>query len=399
MRHAWTGALLAALAMAGGAVTGGNTAQARGAGLTAGGSTGFTVRGHTLLRDGRPWTPYGFTLSEFQNGRQAFAKFEYATVTAQLRAIRGAWHGNTVRFQVEQDEYLYGGDGHTAADYRARVARVIAYARNLGLAVVINDQTEGQDGIRTLNEPLPTAATLAFWRALRPYRSDPDVILDPFNEPRYYPQGKTLVQDWVTWYDGSAEFVSANTLIRDLRAMGFGNQLWMEAPGNRALAPLVAHLREFRLTGTDVVYEYHHTTVDQDAVPSAAQWDAQFGNLVKRDDLPVVDGEWTNRSLPPTVKNITYHPSGDAGECWGNAPVSVPAYLAYLHRLGIGLTAWTLGPNPDLPSRSYLNADGDHSTYTTANSYADWHGCISAAPTAGAGALLKRWFAASDKTP
>lgn len=391
MRQVWA-ALLAALVTAAGAIAGGGLTQAQA-------GTGFGVRGHVLLRDGRPWVPYGFTLSEFQNGRQAFARYEYATVTAQMRAIRGAWHGNTVRLQIEQDEYLHGGDGHTAADYRARVSRVIAYAEQRGLVVVINDQTEGQDGIYTLNEPLPTSATLAFWRLFRSYRNDPAVILDPFNEPRYYPKGKTLVQDWVTWHNGAGVFIAANTLIRDLRAMGFGNQLWMEAPGNRALAPLVAHLRELRLTGADIVYEFHHTAVDENQVPSPAQWDAQFGNLVKRDNLPVVDGEWTNRSLPPTVRNITYHPSGDAGECWGNAPESVPEYLAYLHRLGIGLTAWTLGPNPDIPGRDYLNADGDHSTYTTANSYKDWLGCISAAPTQGAGALLMRWFTASDTRP
>lgn len=363
--------------------------------------SGFTVSGHHLLRGGQPFTPYGFTLSAFQNGTSSFAPGEYATVAAQLRAIRGAWHGNIVRLQIEQDEYLYGGDGQSARVFRDKVNAVIGLAERDGLAVVINDQTEGGEGIYTRHDLLPTGRTLAFWRLMERYRHDPAVIIDPFNEPRYYPRGSTHIQQWDWWHNGvRGRFIGAVGLIRDLRAYGFTGQLWMEAPGNTALSMLVSHLARYRLPGADVVYEFHHTAVDQNAVPTVGEWNAQFGYLVTRDNLPVVDGEWTNRSMPAAVYSGAhrFEPSGDIGPCWGNAPVSVPRYLAYLKSLGIGMTVWTLGPQNEVPSLDYINADGDNRTFTTANSYAHWQGCLTprGGHTSGAGSLLMSWFAAGN---
>jgi Cellulase (glycosyl hydrolase family 5) len=215
------------------------------------------------LRDGQPWIPYGFSIYTFANGLDAFARDEAATAAAQIRAVAGAWHGNTARFQVEQDEFLYGGDGHRAGTFRAKVFAAIAYAQSLGLAVVINDTTEATDGLYTRDEPLPTAATLSFWRAMGRYRNDPDVILDPFNEPRLGVDGPGSDGDWDTWFRGGGGYIGADALIRGLRAIGWGNQLWMEAPGNLALAELVATWPRYRLSGSNIVYSYHHTRAGQ----------------------------------------------------------------------------------------------------------------------------------------
>jgi hypothetical protein len=147
------------------------------------------------------------------------------------------------------------------------------------------------------------------------------------------------------------------------------------------------------------VYSYHHTAVDQRANPSIAEWNTQFGNLVTRDDVPVVDGEWTNRSVPyATHVQVTY-PSGDTGQCWGHAPKFVPLYLSYLASHGIGMTVWTLGSLPGQPHLDPINADGDNSNFTTANSYRNWHGCVTprGGTTSGAGQLLKAWFAQQDR--
>jgi hypothetical protein len=361
--------------------------------------SGFTVSGHRILRDGQPWIPYGFSIYTFGNGLDAFARDEAVTVDAQIRAVAGAWHGNTVRLQVEQDEFLYGGDGHNAGTFRGKVFAAIAYAQSLGLAVVLNDTTEATDGIYTRDEPLPTAATLSFWRAMGRYRNDPDVILDPFNEPRLGVDGADSDGDWGTWFSGGGGYIGADALIRGLRAMGWGNQLWMEAPGNLALAELVATWPKYRLSGTNIVYSYHHTAVDQSTDPSVMEWNAQFGNLVTRDGVPVVDGEWTNRSVPYGTQGRIFYPSGDTGQCWGHAPKFVPLYLSYLASLGIGMIVWTLGPCPDRRHYDPINADGDNSNFTTANSYNNWHGCVTprGGTTSGAGQILKAWFTQQDR--
>ena len=361
--------------------------------------SGFTVSGHQILRNGQPWIPYGFSIWIFGNGLDSFARDEAATIDAQIRAVAGAWHGNTVRIQVEQDEFLYGGDGHSAGTFRAKVFAAIGYAESLGLAVVINDTTEATGGIYTLNEPLPTAATLSFWRAMGQYRDDPDVILDPFNEPRLGVDGPDSDGDWGTWFNGGGGYIGADALIRGLRAMGWGNQLWMETPGSLALTELGATWPEYRLSGSNIVYSYHHTAVCQRADPSVAEWNVQFGNLVTRDGVPVVDGEWTNRSVPYGTQGQIFYPSGDTGQCWGHAPTFVPLYLSYLASHGIGMIVWALGSLPGQPHYDPINADGNNSNFTTANSYSNWHGCVTprGGTISGAGQLLKAWFTQQDR--
>ena len=364
-------------------------------------AVGFTVRGHEILRDGQPWAPYGFSVYTFGNGLLSAAPDEYATVTAQLRAIAGVWHGNVVRLQVEQDEFLSGGDGQSAATFRARVFAAVSYAESLHLAVVINGTTEATDGIFTRNEPLPTTATLAFWRAMGRYRNDPAVILDPFNEPRYGVSGRNPSGDWGTWFYGGHGYLGENQLIRGLRGMGWHGQVWAEAPGNLALARLGVTWPKYRLSDPahDLVYSYHHVSVDQNADPSVTQWNVEFGNLVTRRGLPVVDGEWTNRSVPYGTEGHVFSPSGDTGQCWGHAPKFVPLYLSYLAARSVGMTVWTLGPVPDYVHYDAINPDGDNSNFTMANDYSNWHGCVTpkGQRTSGAGQLLMAWFAQQDR--
>jgi hypothetical protein len=326
-----------------------------------------------------------------------FAKDEYARVTAQMRAIKGAWHGNVVRIQIAQDEYLDGGDGWSAHVFRDKVTAAIAYAESLGLAVVINDTTEATGGINAGNEPGPTARTLAFWRAMERYRNDLNVILDLFNEPR---RPSSRVGDWNLLFHGDKTYIGEDALIRDIRNMGFSNQLWVEGTGSLALTELVATWPRYRLTDPDhnFVYEYHHPTVDEASVPSPSQWDTQFGLLVTEYNQPVVDGEWTNRSIVPGT-GTPIKPSGDVGQCWGNAPVSVPEYLSYLQARDIGMTVWALGPGPQYRQYDMINADGDNGPYITANNYDHWVGCVTPknGHTSGAGQLLMQWFTQQNR--
>jgi hypothetical protein len=391
----------------------------------------FTTSGSQIMDNGVAWTPYGFSLSEFQDEDETFpsCSCEYSTIDAQLAAIAGPWHGNTVRLQVEQDEWVAGGSAQ--AGYRTKVEAVISDAESKGLVVVINDQSEGQDGFGIVNEPLPTGATVEFWQDMEQYKNDPDVILDPFNEPRY--DNNSATSGWNDWHSGTGSSpmtwknlnggtqtspaVGMQTLVNDIRNDGFTNQIWVEAPGYDDLENLVNNPTVYNITDplNDVVYEYHHVGTGQDSPTNAAQWNAQFGDLVTNDHFAVVDGEWSMRSEASSDGDTVYEPSGDAGVCWGNAPSEVPVYLSYLLSLHIGMTVWTLGSEPpgggyvvnSTPAGNGPLENGDSSsTYDTYNSYTQAQVTAGVAPCVtptvgeyGAGADIRSWYTTNDANP
>ena len=68
--------------------------------------------------------------------------------------------------------------------------------------------------------------------------------------------------------------------------------------------------------------------------------------------------------------------------CWANAPTSVPAFLHYLGRHGMGLIAWTLTPG-------VLAASADLADPTVIRS--DW-ACADTGLDEGAGSAIMNWF-------
>ncbi|HUN37974.1 MAG TPA: ricin-type beta-trefoil lectin domain protein [Trebonia sp.] len=374
------------------------------------------IAGTNITMSGQILTPYGFALSstQYPDGANGTGGPPYldgsgefptmvSQVEAQIDAIAGAWHGNTVRFQIAQDTLL-GPDG---ASYLADIEQIVSYAQEVGLVVVLNDNTEPA-GTAIADEALPTQATIAFWRDLAPYYAgDRSVIVDPFNEPRDVrePSDEAAWQLWKNGgdygYDGSGHRLPApidgigfQSLITELRGMGYRNQFWIETPALtvQGLGMLIRDWPGYQLSDPEhnVVYEYHHTTVDGSA-RTIANWDAQFGKLVQRSHSPVVDGEWTQRQ-----QDGNWHaPNGDTGGCWSDAPTAVPRYLRYLQVEGIGLLAWTLGTT-NSGAFGILNAD--HGDLTSTNSYGDaaTYGCTLNGPTQGAGQDLMTWFDQQD---
>jgi hypothetical protein len=388
--------------------------QAGGAGRTPLGPVG--IAGTNITMSGKIFTPYGFTLSSTQypdgadgaggglylDGSGTFPTM-VSQVEAQVAAIAAAWHGNTVRLQVAQDTLLGSG----GAGYLSDIRQIVSDAEAAGLVVVLNDNTEPA-GAAISDEALPTQATIAFWRELAPYYSrDQSVIIDPFNEPRDVRE-PTDQAAWQLWkdggdydYDGSGHRLSAplagigfQPLVTQLRSMGYANQFWIETPALtvQALGMLIRDWPGYQLRdpGHDIVYEYHHTTVDGTA-RTIANWDAQFGKLVKRSQSPVVDGEWTQRQ-----QDGRWHAgNGDTGACWSDAPTSVPRYLQYLQVEGVGLLGWTLGTF-NSSGLGILNAD--QGGLSSANGYGEVasYGCTLNGPTQGAGQDLMAWFGQQD---
>lgn len=374
------------------------------------------IAGTNLTMSGKIFTPYGFTLSstEYPEGASGTGGTPYldgsgdfpamaSQAQAQIGAIAGAWHGNTVRFQIAQDTLL-GSDG---ASYLSDIRRIVSCAKSAGLVVVLNDNTEPA-GTAVADEALPTRATIQFWQDLAPYYArDRSVIIDPFNEPRDVKE-PTDQAAWQLWkdggsydYDGSGQRLSTpvqgigfQSLVTQLRSMGYRNQFWIETPALtvQALGMLIRDWQGYKLRdpGHNVVYEYHHTTVDGTA-RMITNWDAQFGKLVKHSHSPVVDGEWTQRQ-----QDGNWHAAnGDTGGCWSDAPTSVPRYLRYLQVEGVGLLAWTLGTT-NSAGLGILNAD--HGGLTSIDSYGDTatYSCTLDGPTQGAGQDLMTWFGQQD---
>ena len=349
---------------------------------------------------GQVFVPRGFTLSTLQytqpylDGANAFSSVLSET-EAQIDAIAGAWHGNIVRLQIEQDGLVASCPSDVTkavanTSYLNQIQAVVSYAKAKGLVVVLNAQTEpGDPTYGTLNEPLPTDETECFWQILGPtYGNDASVIIDPFNEPRA--ESKLTVAQFMTlWKDGGAyqstTYLGFQALADWLRSNGYAtNMLWAEPEGNDALEVLT-EVGNYLLTGiSNVSYSFHHPTVLGTA-RTTANWDTQFGDLVRLDQVSVNDGEWNTRST-----NTGFVASnGDSGPCWSDANTAVPKYFAYLQDLGVGLAAWTLS---DGGSGLGMTADSDPGTFTTTANMTGWTGCVNVTPTLGPGALLMAWF-------
>jgi ricin-type beta-trefoil lectin protein/cellulase (glycosyl hydrolase family 5) len=371
---------------------------------------------------GQVFVPRGFTLSTLQytkpylDGARAYSSVLSET-EAQIDAIAGAWHGNIVRFQIEQDD-LVKREAAGDQGYLNLIRAAVSYAQAKGLVVVLNAQTEPSGGRFTRDEPLPTLQTVRFWLILQPYYGNDDrVILDVFNEPRPL-QGTSVKQYMALWKDGGlykgAAYLGHQQLAEMLRADGYAtNMLWVEPPGNDGLGGLmtatgrpavaarqvnaIARVQDeaalkttadpgtFLLNGVpDVSYSFHHPTVL--GVPrTRANWDAQFGDLVKDDELSVNDGEWATRSQYTGY----WAANGDSGPCWSDAPTAVPRYFAYLQQLGVGMTVWTLSDGE--PAMGATSAS-DPGTFTTTATMTGWPGCVNIPSVRGPGALIMAWF-------
>jgi hypothetical protein len=376
----------------------------------------FTTSGSTILKGGTPFVNYGVTLSNLQFPSEVYVGSGYsaanspalATMKSELDAIAGAWHGNTVRIQVQQDQYVdsVNGDPTQPSSYSSEptyyenlTKDAISYAEGLGLVVVINAQTEANNtgpnaGIpfdfggtsNTTAEDMPTANTETFWSDMyQAYGSDPNIVIDSFNEPRL--PSMTLDQ----WLNGTTGFIGFQDLTDYIRALGWAAQIWQEAP----IASLITTPADLIADpDSNSVYSYHHVSNGNDPYGDG-YWATQFGDLITQDNVPVVDGEWTNRTEVGPEFNGAY-PNGNAGQCWGAAPTEVPTYLSYLASLNIGMTMWTLGPDENDLSYDVMNRT---SSYSTPNSYSGWtSGCDQSqgAVRAGAGQDIMNLFDAQD---
>ena len=261
-----------------------------------------------------PATVRGLTIATLQNWILYTRAAE-----AQVRAA-AAWDVNTVRLQIVQDKMTGAAGESFSPRYMDAVRTIVHYALAHHLFVVLNAQTEISLGFAR-NEPMPTAATYAFWRHMAAlYGRNPRVVFDLFNEPRYC--------NWPQWH------AAFQPLVSYVRAHGSRNQLWVEGINWGSTLAGVPLLR-----GQGIVYEFHHPGSPWPCTPSAcgapqrlpvtvATWDQAFGDLAS-EGVPVVGGEFVNFM---------------GGYYWPRSTQMVTRYFTYLRFHHIGVVAWSLQP-------------------------------------------------------
>jgi hypothetical protein len=312
---------------------------------------------------GRAFVPYGITVPGLANaGYRPFIPLD----DAKIRATADSWCANTVRLLIGQANLVGVSGRRFSKSFLRAVEGEVSVAEKSRLVVVLSAQTANLG-----NQPAPTQATVRFWKDLsRLYRHDPQVIFDLFNQPRASVKPRCgSTRDWRLWRAGGKlrrhRYVGMQTLVRDVRAKGARNLIWVEGP---CFANSLSRLRAHLIKGRNIVYAFQHPHGTHDA----AQWFADFGWVVFRHIAPVVDAEWTNYAATKS-------------ECWADAPRAVPAFLRYLARRGIGLTAFQL--KRGLLIRTKNLADPTHITTSGRRKWRCANGLDQ-----GAGADLMRWF-------
>ena len=307
--------------------------------------------------------PYGITVPGL-----AIRKYRpfLALDDAKIKATATSWCANTVRLQISQAN-LVGANGQTVSrSFLRAVEGEVKVAERSHLVVVLNAQTVGAG-----NQPAPTKATVLFWKHLsRVYRHDPQVIFDLFNQPRISTQPRCgNTQDWRIWHSGGVfrghRYIGMQALVRDLRADGGRNLIWVEGP---CFANSLSGLRSHLIKGRNIVYAFEHPR----GIHDGAQWYADFGWVVFKHIAPVVGAEWTNYAAAKS-------------ECWPDAPKAVPAFLRYLARRGVGLIGYQL--KKGLLIRTTNLADPTHINTSGRRKWRCANGLDQ-----GAGAELLRWF-------
>lgn len=313
---------------------------------------------------GQRYIPYGITVAGLGNPNW---KRHNAGDDAEIAAAAASWCSNTVRLQVFQ--YALLGPGKTGVTvnptFLGLLEGEVTVALNDGLDVVINDQTEGGGNPNALG--MPTSQTEAFWKVISGvYGSNPSVIFDLFNEPRRadFP---TESGTWKFWKHGGAyhgyHFIGMQPLARYVRGLGARNLFWIEGPHTAGTLDMVV---SHQITHAGPLeYGINHPG-GVNAAHDPADWYGRFGYAAKQ--VPMTDTEWTNYT--------------STRSCWGNAPTSVPAFLNYLARKGMGLTAWTLVPGVLAASANLANPTVIKSNWACTNTGLD----------EGAGSAIMTWF-------
>ncbi len=312
-----TGMLLA-IAVAGSALLGGGHAFA---------TTGLSISGNQLYKDGSAYIPRGFNMIAVLTpswctntlGNNANANWGSSELTAAAN-----WHATMLRFQVSQrglaDSTISSTD---RANYLTEVENAVTDARTAGFDVILSMQDQSI-GCGTAH-PFPTSMTTDAWNVLAPvYASDPYVMFELFNEPNE----TNNTAGWNQWKNGGTTpnsnqgdtAVGHQALLNTIR--GLGNTNVVIADGLN-MAERLSGLTTLSDSASALMYGIHPYFYTS----GQSWWDSQYGTPSA--SVPVIATEWN------------YESSG----CSTSYQTMGPMILQYLHDKHIGV----LGQAFDVP--------------------------------------------------
>ncbi len=273
----------------------------------------ISVSGTSFIRDGHPWIPKGFTLVSFVAPERvlkpayAGARKSYGDTVLERARSLGA---DVLRFQVSQP----GLDPQSSIydpTYREQVVNAIHEAEHKGFAIIVSMQWEPPSGLG--GQPMmPSDITHRAWsQIVSALASDPNVMLEVFNEPGMWEE---TAGAWPKWKSGM------QSLIDQLRAAGAKNLLLID--GLRG-----AHYLQDAPNLSDplhkLAYAIHPYIDDRDHGPS--DWTRDFGRFAS--NHPVLATEWNATSTL---------------QCRPDVPQISHEFITYLKERKIGLVLWAL---------------------------------------------------------
>jgi len=323
-------------------------------------TTGLSVSGNQILKEGQVFVPRGFVMKGLLDnptvkgacmtnggGKSADSVFN----ATSWNKIRDFWHANSVRIHISQSGLLGGGNkdgvGHIIADamadsYVGYIETKIKAVTDTGLVVILSMQDEALSCGWT--DALPTSSTKTAWNRLLSQkgtdsiRNSPHVIVNLYNEPDMLYSSA----DWNQWRNGGTGPVPVNgcdgtrpcnhgrvplghqDLINSIRNMGVTNVIAADGAnlGRKFSGMYPNYMLHDASPGRGVVYDIHPFFYTDG--PSG--WDSRWGFLLNSSgpNVPVFAGAWNFRS----------------SECGTATADMAPDFIDYMKRRGIGITVY-----------------------------------------------------------
>lgn len=286
---------------------------------TAVGPAGLSVSGNQLLKDGEPYIPRGFNMLALvtpswctrSQTAPASANFDQAEMDRAK-----SWKVTALRFQISQEGLTGLTVSQAAKDaYLERVRSGVALARSNGFDVIVSmqDQYFSCGAVH----PLPSSQTVEAWNLLAPvFQSDPNVMLELFNEPDV----NNDVAGWQQWQHGGTTpvanlgtpAVGQQDLIDQIRALGNTNVVIADAADKAANTSGMPLLTD--PTG-NLIYGIHPYFFSQ----GLSWWEQEYGAYST--SVPLIATEWNYK----------------ADKCGTVSESLAPALLEYLqaHQIGV----------------------------------------------------------------
>jgi endoglucanase len=277
-------------------------------------TSGISISGNLLFKNGVQWTPKGLQLSAFVAspavGSGVYAAAYQHFTLAELNAIQ-AWGADTVRFQIGQPEMDSQSPLYTSS-FVTQLSQAVAQARAQGLMVILSLIDQSQTG-ETSVASLPNTATIRAWGTLGGIaNNDTGIMFEMFDEA----SPSATSTNWSLWQSAYQAVINA------IRANGAKNVLLAEGlQGGRTYAGAPALSDPLGQTGYAV-----HPWFFADSLASA-QWDTEFGNFAANN--VVVATEWS-----------TLTGGGYTEYCDSTTPADAQTLLNYLLGKKIGISGF-----------------------------------------------------------